>query len=65
MGPIKWFLGMAVTQDWACHTITLSQATYIDTVLQRFNMEDSYTVSTPLDPNVVLNKSMSPKSDEE
>ena len=29
------------------------------------NMEDSYTVSMPLDPNVVLNKSMSPKSDEE
>ena len=29
-----------------------------------FNMEDSYTVSMSLNPNVVLNKSMSPKSDD-
>jgi Reverse transcriptase (RNA-dependent DNA polymerase) len=65
MGPIKWFLGMAVMRDRTCHTITLSQATYIDTILKRFKMEDSYTVSTPLDPNVTLDKSMSPQSDEE
>jgi len=28
-------------------------------------MDDSYTMSTPLDPNVTLSKSMSPQSDEE
>ena len=60
MGPIKWFLGMAVMQDQTQHTITLSQAAYIDTILRCFNMEDSYTVSTHLDPNVMLDKSMSP-----
>ena len=28
-------------------------------------MDDSYTISTPLDPNVMLDKSMLPQSDEE
>ena len=34
MGPIKWFLGMNVTRDRAACTISLSQGTYIDTILK-------------------------------
>ena len=65
MGEIHWFLGMAVTRDRQARTISLSQKGFIDTILKRFRMEDSYGVSTPLDPHVVLSKSMSPTSDVE
>jgi Reverse transcriptase (RNA-dependent DNA polymerase) len=65
MGEIHWFLGMAVTRDRKARTIFLYQRAFINTILKRFSMEDSYGVSTPLDPNVVLSKSMSPTSDEE
>jgi len=65
MGPIKWFLGMKVTRDRLACTISLSQSAYIDTILQHFGMTDSYGGSTPLDPKVILVKSMSPAPDEE
>ena len=47
------------------HTILLSQATYIDTILLHSGMTESFSVSTPLDPNVILTKLMSPASDKE
>ena len=65
MGPIKRFLSMNITRDRAACTISLSQGTYINTILKQFNMTESYGVSTPLDPNVVLSTAMSPTSDEE
>ena len=65
MGDIHWFLGMAITRDRQARTISLSQKGFIDTILKRFRMENSYGVSTPLDPDVVLSKSMSPTSEEE
>ena len=65
MGDIHWFLGMAITRDRQARTISLSQRGFIDMILKRFHMENSYSITTPLDPNVILSKSMSPTSDEE
>ena len=65
MGPIKWFLGMSVTCNHSQRMISLSQTTYIDTILKCFNMTDAYTVSTLMDPNVTLSKAMSPTSSED
>ena len=65
MGPIKWFLGMHISRNRTVHTISLSQGTYIDTILKKLDMTDSYGMSTLLDPNVVLLKSLSPTSDDE
>jgi len=33
LGPINWLLGMEVTRDRESHTLTLSQKTYIDSLL--------------------------------
>lgn len=41
-------------------TITLSQKAYADTVVARFNMENAYPCTTPLDRNVTLSTKMSP-----
>ena len=42
MGPIRWFLGMAVTRDHPSRTISLSQTAYLEAILKRFRMDDSY-----------------------
>ena len=65
MGPIKWFLGMSITHNCSQRMISLSKTTNIDTILKCFNMTDTYTVSTPMDPNMTLSKAMSPTSSED
>ena len=47
--PISWLLGMEVTHDRKSHTLTLSQKTYIDSLLQKFYMEKCKLASIPLD----------------
>jgi len=48
LGRAHYFLGIQIVQ-LPCQ-ITLNQATYIQEVLERFNMANAYTVSTPLNP---------------
>jgi hypothetical protein len=64
MGQIKWFLGMEVTRDRRARTISLSQAAHVKTITKCFRLEESYGISTPLDPNIVLSKSMAPDTEE-
>ncbi|KAJ3473640.1 hypothetical protein NLI96_g12898 [Meripilus lineatus] len=54
LGEIQTFVGLKITRDRSAHTLTISQPHYIDVVLQRFNMEASHPVSTPLDPTSKL-----------
>jgi hypothetical protein len=65
MGPVKWLLGIHVERDRASRTISLSQEAYIDSVVGRFNLEDGFKVSTPLDPNVTLTKELGPDNEAE
>jgi hypothetical protein len=53
LGPVRRFLGIEVTRQDGRYEI--SQTEYIQTILERFEMEDAYEVSTPMDPNVDLN----------
>jgi hypothetical protein len=52
LGEARRFLGLEINRDE--NGISLSQETYIDTMIKRFGMEDSRNVSNPLDPNVRL-----------
>jgi hypothetical protein len=54
---------MEVTWNRDERTITLSQVAYIDKIVRRFGLEESYRISTPLDPNVVLSKDLCPQMD--
>jgi hypothetical protein len=63
MGPVKWFLGMEVTMNCNECTITLSQVAYIDKIVQQFGLKESYGISTPLNPNIVLSKDLCPQTD--
>ena len=65
LGPISWLLGMEVTRDRESRTLTLSQKTYIDSLLQKFNMEKCKPASTPLDPSIQLSRDQCPTTPEE
>jgi len=52
LGRAYYFLGIQSVQ--LPRQITLNQATYIQKILERFNMANAYTVSTPLNPGTKL-----------
>jgi hypothetical protein len=62
LGDVHWLLGVSITRNRKARTISLSQGSYIDTVVARFKMRDAYPVHTPLEPGVHLSKSMSPSN---
>lgn len=56
LGPVSWLLGIKITCDCNAGTLSLSQHTYIDTLLVRFNFTGLKPVSTPMDPHQLLSK---------
>jgi transposase InsO family protein len=60
LGPISWLLGIQVTRNREAHTITLSQRSYIDSILARFNFTDAKPLSIPMDPNISFSKDQCP-----
>jgi hypothetical protein len=56
--PMKRFLGLDITR-LPDSSILLSQQTYIDSILQRFGIQDAYPVSTPLHHKTRLDIEMS------
>ena len=50
--PISWLLGTKVTHNRESHTLILSQTTYIDSLLQKFNMKKCKLASIPLDLSI-------------
>ena len=65
LGPISWLLGIEVTCDRESHTLILSQKTYIDSLLQKFNMKKCKLVSIPLDSSIQLSRDQCPTTPEE
>ena len=53
MGNAKLFVGIQIDRHSADY-ITIHQERYIKTIIERFNMQDSHIVSTPLDHNTQL-----------
>ena len=54
LGTAHFFLGIEIIRKRDTHQITLCQAEYIKKILERFNLADAYTVSTPLNPGSKL-----------
>lgn len=48
------YMGMTITR--VQNYIELSQEQYILTILERFGMENSHSVNTPMDPNIKMVK---------
>jgi hypothetical protein len=48
LGELTNYLGMTITRNRSARTISLSQSSYINAILDRFDLEDAKPSSTPL-----------------
>ncbi|SJL02247.1 uncharacterized protein ARMOST_05573 [Armillaria ostoyae] len=62
LGPLNWLLGMEVKRDRKNHTLSISQTTYIDSLLRKFGMTDCKSVSVPLDPMTQISREQCPNT---
>jgi hypothetical protein len=65
LGAINWLLGIKITRDLDNQTISLSQSSYIDSILTRFNFVDLKPSAIPMDPSIRFSKDQCPKTAEE
>ena len=63
MGNLRWLLGIGIDRNQRNQTISFSQATYVQKIVEHFSMEDANPLSIPITPSHNLSKSHSPVSD--
>eukprot|EP00253_Pinus_taeda_P033330 PITA_33330 len=61
----NYILGMEIKRDRANRKLWLNQRKYVETILQRFNMQDSKPVKVPIHVGVRLYAEQCPKTQEE
>jgi hypothetical protein len=62
LGPVHWFLGIKITRDRSARTISLSQTSYIDSILARFGLSDAKPYDTPMVPGATYSRSDCPSN---
>ena len=65
MGEANFVLGVKIIRDRAKRLLGLSQETYIKKMLERYHMQDSKLIDTPVDKSLSLSSDMCPKTLEE
>eukprot|EP00253_Pinus_taeda_P013864 PITA_13864 len=65
LGAANYILGMEIKRDRTKMKLWLNQRKYVETILQRFNMQDSKLVKVPIPVGVKLYAEQCPKTQEE
>jgi hypothetical protein len=65
MGELSWFLGFEVKHDHARRTISLNQRSYIQTMTEKFNLNNVKPTHLPALPGEILSRAQSPSNPEE
>jgi hypothetical protein len=65
LGPIHWMLGIEIHRNREERTVSLSQKSYIQSIIRRFHFDDLKPVSSPMDPQVKLSINQCPSTPEE
>jgi hypothetical protein len=60
LGELHWLLGIEIKRDRERRTIHLSQRSYIDSIIARYNFQDLKPVSTPMETSTRLSTSQAP-----
>ena len=63
LGEVHFLLGIAILWDRTTQMISLSQKAYVKKITKCLHLEDAHPVTMPLDPNIMLSKSLSPTTD--
>ena len=64
LSPAKQISGMVITCDRKYRRLWLSQESYVERILERFNMKEAKLVTTPLGGHFKLNKKSCPLIEE-
>ena len=62
MGEASYVLGVKIIRDRAKRVLGLSQETYIKKMLERYHMQDSKPMDTPVEKSLSLSLDMCPKT---
>ncbi len=65
LGEASYVLGLKLYRDRSRRLLGLSQSTYIDKIVAKYNMQDSKKGFVPSRHGIILSEKMSPKTDEE
>jgi hypothetical protein len=65
LGASNFILGMEIKRDWKKRKLWLNQRKYVETILQRFNMQECKLVKVPIPIGVKLSTDQCPKTHEE
>jgi len=65
LGTAHFFLGIEIIRKRDYHQISLQQNAYIQKILERFNLANAHTVSTPLNPGSRLEGPGTPNAEDE
>ncbi|KAK9721225.1 Reverse transcriptase (RNA-dependent DNA polymerase) [Popillia japonica] len=65
LGVATEILGIRIARDFKKGTLKLDQSSYIEKILNKFNMNGCKPVTTPADPNAKLDGNKQPKEDVE
>ena len=65
LGKLHWLMNLKINRNRTNKSISFSQEAYIDKILNQFNLQDSKTHITPLDPNTCLTKDQCSSTDKE
>jgi ATP-binding cassette subfamily B (MDR/TAP) protein 1 len=65
MGEASYALGVKIIRDRAKKLLSLTQETYIKKTLERYHMQDSKPMDTPVDKSLSLSLNICPKTLEE
>ena len=55
-GELHWYLGFEVRRDRAAHTISINQRTYIEQIVERFQLTNAKPVTTPMEAGAHFTK---------
>lgn len=56
LGEVEYFLGIKIERDIQNSITKISQQEYIENIIKKFKMEESKTMSTPIEKGLQLNK---------
>ena len=62
LGPVHWLLGIKITCDHTAHTISLSQVSFVNTILSRFSMTDAKPYGSSMVSGIIYSQKDSPSS---
>ena len=60
MGEIHWMLGLEIKRNRELHTLSISQRSYIDSIVTRYGFEDAKPLSIPIVANSTLSRNDCP-----